>query len=186
MAESPGNLEDQVCYLLDLPAELRNNIWEFACTDEEEKVDIASITGLPALTATCRQIRKETLALWMMSNSFTLCINGAAEVNQVVEFEQTCLKHIPTEKMDMKFTFGEDPTIDPLAPVIESMNRWAEHVHTEGSWVPDREVSNHRFSTMIITMLEIAMRCRGLPLDDVQHIMATSIWGITDAFGHSR
>ncbi|KAM3415989.1 hypothetical protein BST61_g9477 [Cercospora zeina] len=54
---------------LDLPAELRNIIYEM-CLLETRRINITRELKQPALLATCRQIRGETKMLWFWRNRF--------------------------------------------------------------------------------------------------------------------
>jgi len=54
--------------IIDLPAELRNAIYESVALSDEE---INIITHpQPALTRTCRQLRRECLSIYTASNNF--------------------------------------------------------------------------------------------------------------------
>ena len=52
-----------------LPAELRNNIYEYALYGGKRITVIPALTA-PSLTATCRKIRYESKLLWYTFNTF--------------------------------------------------------------------------------------------------------------------
>ncbi|GIZ39154.1 hypothetical protein CKM354_000254500 [Cercospora kikuchii] len=56
--------------LLDLPADLRNIIYEYSLL-QPDRIQITSGLKQPALLATCRQIRSETRMMWFWRNKFT-------------------------------------------------------------------------------------------------------------------
>ncbi|PPJ50208.1 hypothetical protein CBER1_05208 [Cercospora berteroae] len=56
--------------LLDLPADLRNIIYEYSLL-QPGRIQITPGLKQPALLATCRQIRSETRLMWFWRNKFT-------------------------------------------------------------------------------------------------------------------
>lgn len=169
-----------MCYFLELPAELRNNILELATTNDEENTEIVRTTNPPAWTAACRQVRKEALPLWMISNSFSICVKSDADVKRVVAFEQMCLKHIYTEKMDVTITFEKRMTAS-TRPSTGIMEFWQRHLHGDGYWLPRREDNVNMFSLLMIASLELAFRCHELDWDEVESMISTCYWGISEA-----
>jgi len=74
------------CYLLELPAELRDAIYEFALTSSKATVtfrldpwqrDTYSQALQPPLTRVSRQLRQETLPVYYGSNTFVLHTEGS-------------------------------------------------------------------------------------------------------------
>ncbi|KAK4613958.1 hypothetical protein CLAFUW4_09623 [Fulvia fulva] len=64
----------QHCRLLQLPAELRNQIWREALVkDDNERIDLAHLPK-PSLLCTCRQIEAEALRIFFFANRFVLNI----------------------------------------------------------------------------------------------------------------
>ncbi|WPA97280.1 uncharacterized protein RHO25_001889 [Cercospora beticola] len=55
---------------LDLPADLRNIIYEYSLL-QSDRIQITPGLKQPALLATCRQIRSETRLMWFWRNKFT-------------------------------------------------------------------------------------------------------------------
>jgi hypothetical protein len=63
----PTRRKDKTCGLLSLPGELRNNIYELCLA---KSTYIYAERATPALTATCRQIRQESLPIYYGLNTF--------------------------------------------------------------------------------------------------------------------
>lgn len=71
--------------LLDLPAELRNEVYLYAFTDDEDvDIDPATIHAQTALTRTCSQIRNETSGMFYACNTFRVTVRRG-NVNQATE-----------------------------------------------------------------------------------------------------
>lgn len=65
--------------LLDLPAELRNQIYHYVVVDPERiSIDLSNLDGpntkQPALTKVCRQVRAEAITIYYLDNKFNLTI----------------------------------------------------------------------------------------------------------------
>ena len=67
------NEHDKSCHLLALPAELRSAVYEYALV-EAEQIKVDHNLQQPALLYTCRQIRREAIYHWYLSNTFELDI----------------------------------------------------------------------------------------------------------------
>lgn len=62
---------------LDLPPEIRNNIYEHALVEKEPIAldqEQGTYPAIPGLLSVCRQIRNEASAIWYMSNDFVFVI----------------------------------------------------------------------------------------------------------------
>ena len=62
--------------LLDLPAELRNTIFEYALV-EERPINVEHLRATPQLFLVSHQVRRECVSLFYLSNSFTITLYDA-------------------------------------------------------------------------------------------------------------
>ncbi|KAF7191020.1 hypothetical protein HII31_07644 [Pseudocercospora fuligena] len=60
---------------LDLPPELRNNVYEYCMPDDEtmRDRDLATLQ-LPSITRVCRQLRQESMGYMFQNRAFELCV----------------------------------------------------------------------------------------------------------------
>lgn len=123
-----GNATPPKTELLDLPAELRNNIWEYALSDPEPiRLTWSMVSGLsrvkqPALTAVSRQVRTESLAIFYHSNVFQ-----AIRFSSITEFlrslDQKQVKHLHHLRYDCTFRYLTDiePTLKNMETDLKTM-----------------------------------------------------------------
>ena len=79
-----GLLEQPDCYFFDLPAEIKNKIYELVLNDPEEATVCPFVWQLSpgkrkygySLTQTCRQIRQETLHMWHATNKLLFAMRS--------------------------------------------------------------------------------------------------------------
>lgn len=69
---SKHSTNSPICLLLDLPAELRLIIWEYALS-EDKKISLPST--VPAVLTTNKQVAFEATGIYYTSNAFTLTVN---------------------------------------------------------------------------------------------------------------
>lgn len=129
----------QKCHLLELPAELRENIWEYCFTermvvwifqineDDEEETD-----GEPSLLFTCRQIRNEALPIYYTSHDFAIeCKDWSA--SKIIQLEAKCKAMGVLKKVEIRLLIAdyfEWPTI----------KLWSKHLHSGGTWFPEDDM----------------------------------------------
>lgn len=70
--EALSTTPPQRCRLLELPAELRNAIYELVL-QEEEVIELAHLP-IPALAATCHQIQQECIPMYFSINRFSVTL----------------------------------------------------------------------------------------------------------------
>lgn len=100
------------CHLLNLPGELRNQIFDFAVV-EPSAIRVTS-KGLdqPALLKTCRQIRREAGTIYYGSNEFDICLeryNGAAFVPFARQARRFDTRY---QEQSIRFIFDFNPDWD--------------------------------------------------------------------------
>ena len=71
ISTAPSTHDQSGCRLLRLPAEIRSAIFHFALL-EDGTLDVAS--RWPGITGTCKEIRAETLPVFLGRNNFTAYI----------------------------------------------------------------------------------------------------------------
>lgn len=81
--------------LLKLPPELRITIFEYALI-ADDTLPVTSETQLPALFATNRQIRQETMPIWFTKYDFDFSINNCDASVAIKFYQGTALKHYDT------------------------------------------------------------------------------------------
>ncbi|KXS99026.1 hypothetical protein AC578_6140 [Pseudocercospora eumusae] len=69
---------DAPCHLLDLAAELRNHIYEYALIEDDAITFSRSKIAQPGLLRTCRQIREETRPIYYCRNDFVIMYSCCA------------------------------------------------------------------------------------------------------------
>lgn len=75
----------QTVSFIDLPAEIRNRVYHYALPSSDEKLVVATpfkdelmrMGDQPAITRTCRQVRKETLATFYAKSKFVAYLDDA-------------------------------------------------------------------------------------------------------------
>lgn len=94
--------------LLDLPAELRNQIYHYAVVNLERiLIDLSNLDGTntkqPALTKVCRQVRAEATTIYYLENRFNLTIPDDDGKRQL-PFYNASQKHIDNNKINVSIS----------------------------------------------------------------------------------
>lgn len=151
--------------LLNLAPELRNRIYEYALSlsHGSDKLDLNnSFRGSnpmfrePGLLTTCRQIRREALKIYFISNNFAIKVFDC-DIIKLVEFERRC------EELDvaseMKVFIWPSTKHDEFN--WEALWHWALYVHAGTRWIPvegshSAYTRRDRITTTVFTTLRIA------------------------------
>lgn len=177
--------------LLELPAELRNQIWELAATEDQETTNIAS-SPVPGWISACRQIRKEAMPLWLMSNAFPIELQSARSIKQIIAFENFCRRQLLAKKfnkMRVKITFAEGANFNfsPTEPTgSDTFLQWATHVRTVGSWRPQREDANGGHAVLLTALLELMEKTCRHDVKEVSELVNLFCWSFEEAQKHTQ
>jgi len=131
--------------LLNLPPELRIIIFEFALI-VDGNIAVTTDTKTPALFATNRQVRSETIPIWYGKNEFRFVVNQC-DASLVQKFDQQA---VPPEQRDsfgtkVVFTLENEPNWSNLREWCRAVYRGStvnvmalelsEEIEEDQSWV---------------------------------------------------
>lgn len=151
--------------LLNLAPELRNRIYEYALSLSygSDKLSLNnSFLGSnpmfrePGILTTCRQIRREALKIYLISNNFAIKVFDC-DICKLVEFERRC------EELDVASEMKVSILPDTHAEEInwEALWHWALYVYAGTRWIPAEGPHSayrkrDRITTAVFTTLRIA------------------------------
>lgn len=129
----------QKCHLLELPAELRECIWQYALTEEETICfywdhntcyipEDPPPFEAPGLLSTCHQIRNEALPTYYVCNEFRI-ESESWHASRLIALEMECKTMGVLNKMELAITVATD--LDEPA-----IRLWCKHIHDGGKWRP--------------------------------------------------
>lgn len=145
--------------LLALPAELRNEIHEWALTaPEDREINITADWKPPGLLAICRQVRHETLDMYFLDSTFAFHIqdcDGSLHTSWLSEFGGYLLEDGETECNLIEHHTGN--------PNWENLKAWMGGLYDLGFnchyWLDD-EIRNPPLDILIVAVG--AILCNGL------------------------
>lgn len=148
--------------LLALPAEMRNEIYEWALTAPQDgEIDITADWEPPGLLATCRQIRHEALGMYFLDNTFVFNIqncDGSLHTSWLSEFGGYVLEDGADECNLVEYHTGN--------PNWQNLMTWMGGLYGLGYnchyWLDD-EIRNPRLDILIVAVG--AILCNGLCQD---------------------
>lgn len=142
--DTATSLEDKQtiprCRLLELPAELRNKIYEYALYAKEKIAVTTSLTE-PSLLETCHMIRKEARSMWYTSNNFTINI-----VDLDFTLERSWTRHVKAS------TPNNDHKLVPITLIFQGritskgILDWCKDVHSGNGCILVRSENPRKYA----------------------------------------
>lgn len=153
--------------LLGIPPELRNRIYDFALVSRKrlQVTDGSPALEQPALLRTCRQIRREAIAIYYTDNRFRFIVHaydGAA----MIPFREVLIKYRESAKTS-NFSIALCDNCDEVH--IDNLDVWLEAHYKDAKLVPGLRQDKSAEATMAMTLARRtfgvvrAMRKQGWP-----------------------
>ncbi|CAK1362883.1 unnamed protein product [Cercospora beticola] len=171
---------------LTLAPELRNRIYEYALnlSQGSEKLDLNhSFRGSnpvfrePGLLTTCRQIRHESLKIYLLSNNFAIKVFDC-EISQLIAFEQRCSALDVAKNMSVSIW----PATKQEDFDWKALWDWALYVHAGTPWIPvegnQRTAYSRkdRITSTVFTTLRIAWMMQDAPIGKAKDALRAHLY----------
>ena len=156
--------------LLTIPAELRNTIYEHVLL-RKQRIDLNETSKPPGLLATCRQIRKETIAIYFKGNDFVFKVHeyDGADASHAFKLVR---KYRPNDSKAICIELCENCTNVHIC----KLHKWLKAYHAE-SKMPflrqDKCAEETDAQTLARRTFGVVQAMRSKPWEDVEEVLAS-------------
>lgn len=169
----------QPCHLLNLSCDLRDRIWKEASHEPDDIVMDSDVPRcIPLWMSATRQICREAIPIWMLSNRFAAKIHDRDHLKSLVINEHCFGSFVDTERVDVRVTLQKDNGFPPDFGML-----WAKFIHERNNWRPMMSDSEDFHGAITASTLQMAHLCRGMPWGDCKKVLRASHAGMTKALG---